>query len=164
MTVLPSSAVVTGEYRALTIFEAVPTDCGGIEVPSNDFVPHLKKGEIAVIDPDDNEPMAGEIYAVAIPSPLAPDGLAVRFVQLWCRRDRMAERGLDGRWIMDAEDAIGWWMRFGLARPPVIRAFHSMEAAEEELSSVVLSDGPMRADGIRSRIIGRVIGVVGAAV
>ena len=62
--------------------------------------------------------------------------------------------------MWDTEDTTAWWMRFGLNRPAIIRAFHTMEAAEAAPSIMPLSDGPMREEGMRRKIVGRVVGVI----
>lgn len=60
MKTLPASPVVTGEYRALTLYEAAPWDCGTSLVEDDRFAPHLRAGEMAIVDPDDNDVVAGE--------------------------------------------------------------------------------------------------------
>lgn len=46
---LPAVPVITGELRALTLYDAAPPGCGVIPVPDDAFSPHLKAGEWAVI-------------------------------------------------------------------------------------------------------------------
>lgn len=37
MSTLPALPIVTGEYRALTLYDAAPTDCGTVPVPPLPF-------------------------------------------------------------------------------------------------------------------------------
>lgn len=67
-----------------------------VPVSDNAFAPHLKAGEWAVIEPDDDEPVAGEVYVVKISSPLEAYGYRLRFVQLrpsLCILGEQDERG-----------------------------------------------------------------------
>jgi hypothetical protein len=77
---LPVPALQPGEYRALTWFDRVPLDCGTVPVEDDRFAPHLKIGELAVIDPEDREPVAGEVSVVKISSPARPEGHRLRIV------------------------------------------------------------------------------------
>lgn len=148
---LPVSAVVTGEYRALTLYDAAPADCGAVLVPDDAFAPHLKAGEIAIVDPEDNEPIAGEIYLVTIDSPREPDGIVLRLVQLRPRPCRSAQTD---------EEVVGWMMHFSLIRPRP--PGFSMEELLRDLRSgrERLCDGPLSEVGMRRKIVGRLIGVV----
>lgn len=157
---LTSTAATTGEYRALPLYDVAPHGCGAVLVPDDRFAPHLQAGELAVVDPEDNEPIAGEIYLITVASPLEPDGVKLKLVQLWTQRLRFGSHTADGQVVPDHEDSTGWWMRFGLKRPAVLRAFHTMEAAAAAPSSMALSDGPMREEGVRQKIVGRVVGIV----
>jgi len=156
-----TSVAVMDQLRALMLYDTVPPDCGAEIVSDDRFAPHLKAGETAIIDPDDNHPISGEIYLVTIQSPTEPGGVRLRFVQLVTKRHRLGTQNTDGSYTMDAEDSIGWWMRFALPRPSAtIRLFDTVEAALASPSHMVISDGPMREKGIRSKIVGRVVGVM----
>lgn len=153
------SPVVTGELRALCVYDRPPVDCGTALVPDDAFVPHLKAGEMAVIDPEDREPVAGELFLVKIMSPWEPDGIRLRLVQLRPKLTRMSTILPDGRAVPDAEDSVGWWMHFSLIR------HHGRLSREEVLAALQtgtmsLCDGPLPAPGMRKKIVGRVVGVV----
>ncbi|MBM0206533.1 hypothetical protein JNW90_28655 [Micromonospora sp. STR1s_5] len=96
---LPIPALQPGEYRALTWFDAVPLDCGTVPVEDDRFAPHLKRGEFAVIDPEDREPLPGEIFVVKISSPARPEGYRLRIVQLRTKVCSVGTEQIEGRWI-----------------------------------------------------------------
>ena len=128
----PELAIPAGEYRALTVYSEVPDDWGAaLRIPDDRFAPHLRRGERAVVDEYDLEPVSGEIFVVKIASPSAPAGYVVKLVQL-CRKRYDGRHG----------PTLGWWMHFQLDR-----------------RTMALSEGPMT-DGISDRILGRVVGVL----
>ena len=85
------------EYRALTIYEDVPTDCKVVMVLHDGFEPHLRIGEFAVVDPSDKAPQPGELFVIRIGS----DRPHLRIVQVYVSRY--------------CSDAISWL--FALRRP-----------------------------------------------
>ena len=52
--------------RALDVLDTVPPGCRGVVVGHDRFAPHIRRGEIAVIDTTDKSPHRGEIYALWI--------------------------------------------------------------------------------------------------
>lgn len=52
------------DLRALEQFETVPAGCTGIVVTSDLFAPHLRCGEIAVVDTKDQSTEFGELYVL----------------------------------------------------------------------------------------------------
>ncbi|HMO30411.1 hypothetical protein [Enterovirga sp.] len=156
---LPSPCVVTGELRALCVYERPPIDCGAARVPDDAFAPHLKAGEMAVIDPEDRGPVAGELFLVKIMSPLEPDGIRLRLVQLRPKLLRMGTILPDGRAVPDAEDSVGWWMHFSLIRHHG-RLSREEVIAELRAGRMSLCDGPLQPLDMRQKIVGRVVGVV----
>lgn len=160
---LPPVPVITGEYRALSAYEAAPHDCGAVAVPDDRFAPHLRAGELAVIDPDDNEPVNGELYVVKISSQLAEGGYRLAFVQLRSRDMQFGHRDTDGHWRPDEHLSRGWWLHFRLIHPrpqAMPTGFSTIEEAVANVSSFSLCEGPLTDEGMRRWIVGRVIGVV----
>jgi len=158
---LPAAAIVTGQYRALTLYEAAPLDCGTVLVPNDAFAPHLTAGEWAVIDPDDNEPVAGELFVIKVASPHDEAGYRLRVVQLRSKGYRFGGQDERGAWRPDPEDSLGWMMHFQLIRPrPTPRFYATEKDALANVSTWTLCDGPLQTDGMRRYIVGRVIGVV----
>ena len=156
MSALPAFPVATGEHRALTVYAAPPEGCGTIPVPDDAFAPHLKAGELAVIDPDDREPAAGEIYVVKISRPREDCGYRLAIVQLRPSRGRIVDPS-----DPDGEGEVGWSMHFQISRPqPALKLYATPEEAARNVSAFTICDGPFAADGIRNKTVGRVIGVM----
>lgn len=142
---VPSPAV--GEYRALTVYDEPPKGCFALGMRQDRFAPHLRRGEWAVIDEGDREPASGEIFLVKISSPRSSCGFVPRIVQLH-QRLYAGEHG----------PTPGWFMHFEIQRDT---SNLSTDAIVDRLVSGAMSlcEGPMN-DGIRDRIIGRVVGVI----
>lgn len=144
---LPAEAIVTGEYRALTVYDEPPLGHWALGVREDRFAPHLRRGEWAVIDENDCEPASGEIFLVKIASPRSDSGYVVRLVQLH-RRLYGGEHG----------PTPGWFMHFEIHRD---RSGLSADQVADRLVAGTMSlvEGPM-GDGIRNYIVGRVVGVI----
>lgn len=52
------------DLRALDVVEVVPAGCFGVLVMSDAWAPHIRPGELAVIDPTDTTPQPGELYVI----------------------------------------------------------------------------------------------------
>ena len=80
-------------YRALEVVDRVPTGCIGVIVTREDFDPHLRHAEVAIVDTTDTEAQAGELYAIKVHQHRhgrATASLAIvqayhRDGSLWCR-------------------------------------------------------------------------------
>jgi hypothetical protein len=58
--------------RALDVLNVIPAGCIGIVVQDNSFAPHLRWGEIAVIDTTDKSTEYGELYLLTFASGCGP--------------------------------------------------------------------------------------------
>ena len=63
---IPALVPAAGELRALTLHDVVPAGHVAVPVTRPDWLPHLRPGEFAVLDPSDTEPQPGEIYGLMI--------------------------------------------------------------------------------------------------
>ena len=52
------------EYRAFEAFDHIPTGCHLFPVLDHESDPHLRYGEIAVIDTNDTKPINGEVFVI----------------------------------------------------------------------------------------------------
>lgn len=137
MAALPAP-VPSGEYRALTLYDAAPEGCIIFPVRDHGSDPHLRFGEYGVVDTTDREPINGELYLIEWNSGRR------EFVQAWARQHQC-----DGRHF------IGWWVG-DLNRP------RSYGAAMTALRAGTLTtcDGPYTPEHLIEKIVGRVVGVV----
>lgn len=53
-------------FRALERFDRVPAGCLGVIVTREDFDPHLRHAEVAIVDTTDKEAQPSELYALAL--------------------------------------------------------------------------------------------------
>ncbi len=126
--------VPAGEIRALTLLDAVPAGCRAMAVLDDKNAPHLRLGEVAVIDPADCGLVHGELYAVQF-------GRGPSITQaLWRRHDDQGHW-----WTHTLNRPCDWpetdaWMRAG--------------------KTVPAADGPYRSGGLEEKILGRVIGLL----
>ncbi len=54
------------EFRALTLHDVVPAGHIAVPVLRDDWAPHLRPGEFAIIDVSDAEPQPGELYGLMV--------------------------------------------------------------------------------------------------
>jgi hypothetical protein len=132
---LPAAPIVSGEYRALTLFDAAPE--GHILWPVQDESadPHLKPGEYGVIDTADRQPVAGELFLIEWNSGRRS------YVQTNVRRF-----GGDPVWMTDP-----------LNRP---RGAEELQRWLRERRPIYTSDGPYPVEYLACKLVGRVVGVV----
>jgi hypothetical protein len=50
--------------RALTLFDEIPSGFIAHPITNDDSDPHLRAGEVAIVDTTDTEPQHGELYLV----------------------------------------------------------------------------------------------------
>lgn len=87
------------EFRALTLHDVVPAGHIAVPVLRDDWMPHLRPGEFAILDVSDAEPQPGELYGLMIGTMGTP---VLKIVQPY-----------RSRW--EIGDAV--MFRFGLPRP-----------------------------------------------
>ena len=122
------------DLRALEQFDAVPAGCTGMIVTSSRFAPHLRPGEIAVVDLSDKEPVSGELFVIGINNRFGER--EPRIVQTIGRVEAIVDKG-------KVVDCLCWWDRFKFKRP----------------GEMTISDGPMLTEDWRDqRCIGRIAG------
>jgi hypothetical protein len=144
------------EFRALTVFEALPPGCLGQLIPTDKFAPHLKRGEIAVIDTEDREPIQGEIYLVRIMSSRQPEGFRRTFVQITSRTFNFVTSHVPHV----VTPGLGWMMHFQMIKHRPRRLTREEVLAGLRDGSIGMCDGPLNTDYMREKIIGRVVGVI----
>lgn len=150
---LPAVAHPATTFRALTVYDRPPSRCRAVPMRHDRFAPHLSARECAVIDLDDREPISGEMYLVRITSPREPKGYLEKVVQLRSRKCQGEHRSY-----------LGWMMHFSLIRHYGRRLSVDEVVAKLQTGEMSVCDGPMLTAGMRSKIVGRVIGVVLAGV
>lgn len=132
--------------RALDLFDHLPVGC--IAVPIEDVFssPHLKPGELAIIDTGDCSPAHGEVYGVRWGDGRLGASGRVRIKQL-----RHAMVNITGE---GAPDSLVWYIG-DVVHPK------SADEAEAwcEAGVLRLTEGPMLEEGVRRLLLGRVIGV-----
>ena len=128
------SAAVPSGVRALTVFDAVPNGCRAMPVPDDRNAPHLRQGEIAVVDPADCVLVHGELFVVQY-------GQGPAIMQaIWRTRG----------------DLSAWWA-LCLNRPKDWPEAQAWMAAGRALP---MGDGPYCPGGLEERTLGRVIGIL----
>lgn len=147
---LPSPVDLAGEYRALTVYDRVPDEWSKIHSVDDDrFAPHLKRGEWALVDPFDREPISGELYIVKINDTFAPCGFTRQLVQL-------RQRAPDERYTPGG----GWMLHFSIIRHYGRRLTTDEIFQKLRTGEMAMCDGPLNERGIREKILGRVVGVI----
>jgi hypothetical protein len=131
------------DFRALTPFASLGPEHSVFPVTDDASAPHLRKGEYAVVDATDRDPQRGELYVIQ------EGDYPPRIVQV-----RAGEANIIGP---SAAPSLVWWVgdlrgwrRVGGDRVPEgnIPLFEG------------LSDGPYLTQGLRSQLIGRIVGVL----
>ena len=133
----PGLPILQPELRALDVVDVNPAGHFGMFITGDDFAPHLRPGEIAVVDTTDKERILGELYVVD----LGPD---VRTGAP--RRLRIVEviKSFGGG------EAAGIWFAFSLMR--------DVDLGDGRKARMV--DGPLGFDHWPRYCQGRIVGVM----
>jgi hypothetical protein len=130
---LPTSS----DYRAFEIVERVPPGCFTLRIEDDRHVPHLRPGEMAVVDPHDREYQCGEVYAIQ----------QSRGPVIW------EVRPFDWFPTAKGEPAV---------RLHPLGRTRSADALDRLIATggpVNVSDGPLRLSAFQDDVIGRVIAI-----
>lgn len=132
--------------RAYLVLDALPAGARTFMVADEMAEPHIHLGELAIVDTNDRELQSGEIYLV--------------------RWSSGTERLMSVKYR--STGWVGWWVGtagqpWGRKRKPG-EAPISMEKTIEVAQRWGLVDGPYTEEGLRSRLVGRVIGIYAASV
>jgi hypothetical protein len=136
------AAPAQSPLRALTLFETLPPGHKTFLVDDGSSAPHLKPGELAVIDTTDTELQKGEVYLIQYEGYRRPRHL----MQINIGTIGTFKGGVQTVWW--ARDLAGFrqvdtTVAPGLGSIPVYSG---------------LSDGPYRAQVLRRKLLGRVVG------
>ena len=128
------AAGATQEYRALQVMAQIPEGCTLFPVMDDNSDPHLRLGEIAVVDTTDREPQHGEVYVIQ-----------------WSSGRRCITQligpGFAG--FVSSAKKDHWWTGALTYRQSV-----------PGHGEVRMIDGPRSKSGIRKALIGRVVGIL----
>jgi hypothetical protein len=137
-----------GPLSPLTVHETIPPGCFLHPISDDRCAPYLTAGQFAVIDVGAKEPIDNGIFLIQFPSWQSERYRSI--VQL------SRSPGLLGR----NHDIDGWWEK--RPSPPVdlkkLKTYRTMAMAQAHVIDGGLSNGPMQVDGVRKRIVGRVVG------
>ena len=123
------------EYRALDVLDRIPAMHEGVVVRGHDFDPHLKRGEIAVVDTQDKSLQFGELYVITLSEGTAHASLAI--VQL----------------LREVPTVSGTGLYYGFSLKGNGDTFF-------EGKRLTYVDGPLRTDYWSTKCVGRVVGVM----
>ena len=112
----------------------MPAGCRAVPVLDDHHAPHLRRGEVAVIDLGDCDLVHGELFAVAY-------GRGPEIVQAVWRT---------------TGDLTAWWAMC-LNRP---RGRDGFDAWARAGRTIPMADGPYRDGGLESITLGRVVGIL----
>jgi len=128
---LPTPIPPQLEYRALEMMPSVPQGCMLFPVMDDRSYPHLRLGEIAVVDTTDREPQHGEVFVIQ-----------------WSSGRRCITQLLNrGVHFSDSQD--DWWTSPLTQRQSI-----------PVMGELRMVDGPRSKEGMRKSLVGRVVGLV----
>jgi hypothetical protein len=128
--------------RALTFFQTLPPGHKTFLVDDGSSAPHLKPGEFAVIDTADTELQKGEVYLIQYESGR--------------RSRRLVQIGIGTIGTNSGRSQTVWWASDLAGFRQVDTMVDSMLGSIPVFSG--LSDGPYRAQALRRKLLGRVVG------
>ncbi|MFG1212014.1 hypothetical protein V5F72_24120 [Xanthobacter flavus] len=150
------------ELRALMMFPTLPPGHMTFQVQDNDFFPHLRRGEFAVVDLSDHQPTEGELFLISYRDPREETGFIYRVCQM---RSEMWGRRPDGSWCSSS------LMTDGDRLEPQWSAVHWNPPAtqwewEDRLHAGTVRgvEGPYTTEHAASKLVGRIVGVFQPAV
>lgn len=127
---LPTPIPPQQEYRALEMMASVPQGCMLFPVMDDRSYPHLRRGEIAVVDTTDREPQHNEVFVIQ-----------------WSSGGRCITQLLNRTGFSKNPDH--WWTSALTAR-----------AFIPGMGESRMVDGPRTTAGMRKALVGRVVGLV----
>lgn len=143
MSSLPALPATQTDYRAYELMTELPAGCLSVPVSDERGWPHLRLGEFAVVDPDDREPRSGEVYLVQW-----ENGTRELASIKW-----RTGYGIEAWWI--GAPAHPW-------RKPGTAPLSDAEKIKIAMTYGCI-DGPITdRDYLRSKLVGRVVGILGA--
>lgn len=132
------------DLRAQMILPSVPAGHLTMLVDHQGFEPFLYRDEFVVVDPADKEPEAGEFYVIAYKSSLSAGGLHFVICQLRRGWGYLKPDGVLYCTSNPGPETASW------ERVPYWYANHGRGST---------SEGPMFADYLKSKLVGRVVGL-----
>lgn len=146
------------ELRALMLLDALPPGCITIHVPDDRFGPHLREGELAIIDTTDVEPTIGEFFVIAYDDRRRASGCVLEFVEPIRRMENYVEAGKNGErdyWTSDPSKGTPREFWEVLHEPQA----NAVLARRMGRPSMIPKEGPFTTDHLRSKLLGRVVGI-----
>jgi hypothetical protein len=146
------------ELRALLLLDTLPAGCITYLVPDSSFAPHLREGEFAVVDTADVEPVPGEFFVIAYGDDRVSAGYRFDLVEPICRKVNYCQANAAG-------SRAYWTDRAGEGEPRACwhvlheASAHVRAARAMGLRPNRLTEGPFTTEHLRSKLIGRVVGI-----
>ncbi len=134
------------ELRAFVSYDRLPANCIAFPITNEDSIPHLRPGDVAVVDPSQRDPVERELFVIEYGRTHRPSR---HVVELWTHVQHCLARG----------EFVGWWSG-AYARRQLNRR------AAAVASHFDMIDGPLVGEEgiayLKEMLIGRVIGVLEA--
>jgi len=146
------------ELRALLMMDALPPGCITVLAPDDRFAPHIREGELTIVDTTDVEPVVGEFFVIAYNDSRLPGGYVFKFIEPICRMVNYVESAKEGeRDYWTSDPAKGTPREFWEAlHEPMANVILARRMGRP---SMVMKEGPFTTDHLRSKLIGRVVGI-----
>lgn len=141
--------IATQGLRALPLYDDVPSGCVVKPVTTKDFEPHLRAGELAIVDTEDRDPIPGELFYVAWTGSPVQDGVERGALCQAYRRDHMDEHD---------KPFTAWWV--GSMRNRIPQAVSARLVQENRWDDLGWSNGPYREGVLERQIRGCVVGIL----
>lgn len=140
-----SDTVAAPDIRAFEVYSDVPSGCRLEVVRDGGHAPHLRAGEMVVVDTNDREPALWELFAV-----LQSSGVNIWQIGPDRFKPMPADQGKETFWLHPLN-------RLAPHGTPEERQAEFLRRASN--GTVYTSDGPIYGWALRERIIGRIVGV-----
>ena len=122
------------ELRAYVSFDRLPPNCIAFVVQNEESFPHLRPGEIAIVDTEQRDPVRNELFLVEYGRSSRPCRCVA---ELWTRQHRNS----DGEFT-------GWWSGAYARR------------REAVFGRRIACDGPLLEQDMKDVVLGRVVGIL----
>lgn len=132
--------------RSFIVYDELPEGCVAHTLWNGDTEPHIRQGEVAVIDTTDCDPVHGELYLIQWKS--GPAYMRQEIVMLQSRLGRYGQRS------GEMADCYRWWAGSYAARQPVTLDGRPCGPAAR------WADGPFDDEHMSERLIGKVVGIL----
>jgi hypothetical protein len=125
--------------RSFIVYGEMPEGCIAIRIDDNRAAPHVRPGDVVIVDPRDREPMPGEMFVI--------EWMNGKRQVVETRKQRLTVHPRDGG---AAERQDCWFAEWQMT-------IHGLGGGEDQTQR--WADGPYSENALTEKLVGRIVGI-----